>query len=65
MLALTRFCPVDTGRMLASIRQAANGAFIGAPYASYTNRRGSSAGWIDSAIRSDRYIARQRVIHNA
>ena len=47
---LRAFAPVKTGRLRRSIKRTMYGVRIGVRYASYTNRRGSAAGWIDRAI---------------
>ena len=56
--ALRRFAPVETGRLRRSIRVASYGVLIGARYASFTNERGRSAGWVERAIASVRSAAR-------
>ena len=48
--ALRRFAPVETGRLRRSIRVTSYGVLIGARYASFTNERGRSAGWVERAI---------------
>ena len=50
--ALRRFAPVETGRLRRSIRVVSYGVLIAARYASFTNTRGRSAGWVESAIAS-------------
>ena len=56
--ALRRFAPVETGRLRRSIRVVSYGVLIAARYASFTNTRGKSAGWVESAIASVRSAAR-------
>ena len=56
--ALRRFAPVETGRLRRSIRVVSYGVLIGVRYASFTNERGRSAGWVERAIASVRSAAR-------